>query len=197
MSPNIRESLIARKLLFADLFTTENVEFLDKDGNPMVRYLTWCNDIEGFIESISEIEKEDWRSKKNIVGIDFGKTSLKITLSLINQNGNSSKKIKDTSVKKMKILALVRDVPENHHNIDILFNLTGLRKILAKYSVDCKLINILLGIQGAQSTFPCPFGECYLDDNGEWVVERIRTIQNLIEHHKSKEAEELKLILFM
>ena len=58
-------------------------------------------------------------------------------------------------VKKTKVLAYVRDVPETYKNCEILFDLLNVKSIIAKYSLDNKLINMVLGMQGHSSRFPC------------------------------------------
>ena len=81
-------------------------------------------------------------------------------------------------VKETKVLCLVRDVPESHHNCNILFNLIQINLILSKYSLDNKLINIIIGMQSNSAKFPCPFAECYKDKEGKWNKRKLRTIQS-------------------
>ena len=89
-TPRIKEALEKRKLLFEDFFTTEFMDFLDKNGKPLNRAVTWCNDIEGFIEYNAVLEGKDWTNYKNVIGIDYGKGSIKIVLTL-----HDEKKMKD------------------------------------------------------------------------------------------------------
>ena len=65
----------------------------------------------------------------------------------------------------------------------VLFKLTNIDKVAFKLSEDLKLINIVLGIGTHSSKHPCPYGECYRDDDGFWVKGQDRTIRNILEHH--------------
>ena len=61
VTPNITAQLKKRKYLFSDFMTTEWKIFKDKDGKEFKRAVTYCHDLEGFIEYISILE-DDYRS---------------------------------------------------------------------------------------------------------------------------------------
>ena len=130
--PRIKKALEERKQLFKDYFSTQfNKDFKDKEGDSFERAVTWCNDIDEFLKYHAMLEGKDWENQKNVIGIDYGKGSIKIILTLHDKtdhdNDDSETKKKERNlVKETKVLALVRDVPESHHNCEILFDLINL-----------------------------------------------------------------------
>ena len=159
VTPNITAQLKKRKFLFSDFMTTEWKMFKDKDGKEFKRAVTFCYDLEGFIEYISILEDENWQDKCNVIGLDEGKGSIKIILTMYDKNNyeeNAKKR-----VKRAKVLCKVRDVPESYDNMSILFNLINLNTILAKYSEDNKLLNIIAGLLSNSAKYSCAFGECF------------------------------------
>ena len=84
--------------------------------------------------------------KQNVLGSDVGKGAFLVTLTQpdAKKNGEMQAKMKNM-VKNTKVLAYVRDVPESYKNCEILFSLLNLKSIIAKYSLDNKLININRG----------------------------------------------------
>lgn len=101
------------------------------------------------------------------MGLDQGKGIMKITLALVDSNKNDAQKFKETGVKKMKILAAIRDVPESHSNIETSMKLTKVNNLVANYSMDNTLVNIVLGMTGALSKYPCPYAHCRKKKNGD------------------------------
>ena len=55
---------------------------------------------------------------------------------------------KDTSTKRVIILAHVDDIPENYHNISIILEKLNIHQLYMEYKLvsDLKLYNILLGL---------------------------------------------------
>ena len=70
-------------------------------------------------------------------------------------DGTAAKRAKGrvTDVKQFILLAIVPDIPETHHNMNILFELTTL-----------KLLLISIGKQTATVMFPCPYCQISLTD---------------------------------
>ena len=105
--------------------------------------------------------------------MDTGGDNVKVTISVIdvdkyygeNEKRRASycdgifpKQNKDTSFKKLLILAIVSKVQENHENvaqIHQVLDLSSLQKF--RIAADQKLINILCGLQSHSSTYPCPW----------------------------------------
>ena len=59
-----------------------------------------------------------------------------------------NQKVKNTGVKKVIYMAAVKDIPESHHNMSILFEKTHLAS-------DLKLLNIILGISAHGGKHSC------------------------------------------
>ena len=73
---------------------------------------------------------------------------------------------KNTSVKKLIILAIVPNVSESYENVHQIFQLLNFDKIdkdyhKIRYAADLKMINILLGLMSHSSAHPCSW--CTID----------------------------------
>ena len=139
------------------------MRFKNSDGSFIERLVVYCHDIPGLIAYKMIVENACHNDDMlNIVGMDYGKGMLKITL-------NWSKVVKYSGKNKLMgpkhglILAIVANVPESYHNIKILINLTNINEIEFMPSQDLKLTNIIIGITSHSSKYPCPYGECYKD----------------------------------
>ena len=187
--PRIKKALETRKQLFKDYFTTEFFCFQDKNNEDFERAVTWCNDVDEFLKYNAVLEEKNWEKQQNVVGIDYGKGSIKIVLTLHDEekisDGDNKKFDTRRLVKESKVLCLVRDVPESHHNCKILFELININNLISKFSLDCKLINIIIGIQSNSAKYPCPFAECSKGSDGHWIKGKIRTILNIRKNNKS------------
>ena len=81
---NIRKALFDMKRKLDVLFTLEllhkddSVCFHDTGGNPITRYLVYCNDFATLVECKDLIEVED-NMFENHIGIDDGKGILKVS----------------------------------------------------------------------------------------------------------------------
>ena len=107
----------------------------------------------------------------NIIGMDEGKGSLKLTLTLSDMTKTDSelkktkrgglikKDDKQYSVKSNFLLALVYKVPESYTNIQVIFEKTKLNEISNGYffTGDMKLLNIVCGLGNHSSKYPCIF----------------------------------------
>ena len=172
ITPNIRTHLSRRKQIMNKFFSCRLLTafgqhktssyFKSKNGTPLKRYVVFCHDVVGLIAWKALLEGEDNNEYMNIVGVDDGKSLLKICW-------NWSKKEKDEGKyrlmgpKNSLILACVSDVPETSHNIRILFNLVGIHEMNFILSEDLKLHNITLGKQSHTSKHPCSYCSGYFD----------------------------------
>jgi hypothetical protein len=77
------------------------------------------------------------------------------------------------------ILAAVSKVKETHQNMSVLMQLTNLNEVEYSFSLDLKLMNITIGIQTHSSRHSCDYGECYKDNDGNWLKGRDRTLANI------------------
>ena len=98
------------------------------------------------------------------IGIDGGGGSLKITLSVMGpefQKGRARKdRSKDNGVKKIHLLALAQGVGESTESLRFLWDLLKLNEVLPEATLivaDYKCINLLCGLSGHSSKYPCPF----------------------------------------
>lgn len=112
-------------------------------------------------------------------GIDGGGGFLKVCLSIqsdtdydlienekkcIRQSysdGIRAKKSKNSSVKKLFILALAPSSQENYVNVFQLWEALGINDFKGTIATDLKLANIIVGIMSHASSFPCCW--CYAD----------------------------------
>ena len=119
-----------------------------------------------------------------MVGVDDGKKTLKIVWnwSLVKKKDIGKRKF--MGPKRSIILAVVSKVQETHYNIEVLMKLTNLNEVDYKLSMDLKLVNISIGICSHTSKYPCPYGECYKDDQGNWMKGPDRTVTNIREHRR-------------
>ena len=81
ITANMQKLLKERKELLAHLYTVEllaaedEVHFVDKDSNPISRYLVYCTDLLALTEAKQVLEEEEYES---VLGIDDGKDLLKV-----------------------------------------------------------------------------------------------------------------------
>ena len=77
------------------------------------------------------------------------------------EKSDSKKQKKDTAVTATYLLAVVENIPETRANVKIVLDRLNLSKIEVGdcIAADYKLINILVGIQGHQSSCPCAYCE--------------------------------------
>ena len=172
---NIRKHLIERKQIFKPHFEVkllnEDTEtmFKDKMNNVLPRQVVYCKDVEA-VQTILKEQIKDFSSEEYlcVLAADGGKNNLKICL-------NFSKKTKDKNKWKLfgpkhsLVLATVCDVPETYNNIKVLFDLIDIKRLNFKLSTDLKLVNIVCGKQTNSSKYPCCYGDCCQDKDGNWI----------------------------
>ena len=192
ITKNISKKLIERKKLldpfFTQLYLDKNSEFAfkDKKGRKISRYVTYCHDIPALLayKQLVEGDQEDNEGEGiNLVGIDDGKELLKVVFNW-SRLGKDDQKNKLKGPKRSLVLAGVAKVPESHHNMHILIQLTKLNEIKFTLSQDLKLTNIVIGITTHSSKYPCAYGECSQDDDGKWSKGRNRTPKNIRENQE-------------
>ena len=128
-----------------------------------------CNNVPDFIDVIlRERLLEDKDSVLIRIGIDGGGGFLKICLSIFDINGpfsnvqsGVSNKFKESGVKKIFLIAIVPNVPENYVNAKKLWINLCLQNLDKRFPVatDLKLCNILLGLMSHSSMNSC----CWCD----------------------------------
>ena len=60
------------------------------------------------------------------------------------------------------VLAIVEKVEEDYENVKLIMDRINLniQKLNYVFTMDIKLVNIVLGLMSASSTYPCPY--CYI-----------------------------------
>lgn len=198
IQPRIRESLYAENHQLDQLFEVKSIPFVKKEKNmivPSEKHTVYCvnpNKLRDFIVNSRNYEDEELLLK---VAVDGGGGFMKVCLSvqrLQDQNlqcdersllkqGVAPKTLKDSSVKKIMILAIAPDVQENYDNMLQLWNLLQLQdtNTLQNHFIatDLKLANIVLGLMAHGSLHPCSW--CDVAKSDLVSTGNLRTIQNI------------------
>jgi hypothetical protein len=167
VEPGLRETLGREKSKLDPFFSADLIQFKDNDGNPMQRPLVFCSNTVDFIRELMDLREMAAGDFKLKVGLDKGRGHLKMILSMYNPDevfrckGGGRITMKkgigsgdDYSLigkRKIMILATVPDIPENYHNLQILYDLTSVNKLCYQQTGDLKAINILLGLMSCCS----------------------------------------------
>jgi hypothetical protein len=125
----------------------------------------------------------------NQIGIDGG--FVKVCLNVVEENKSVLDKCsslaanaKDTGVKRL-FLSIIPGMLENYENMSLLLSSSNIKNLVFLFACDLKVTNIIVGIQSASSTFPCPWWE----GKAQWVEEaQLRTIGR-IKQLASKHSE--------
>ena len=118
------------------------------------------------------------------VGLDKGRDHLKMILSLYNPDevmriisgGRVTMEMgigsgDDYSLigkRKIMIIAIVPDIPENYFNLQILYDLTQINSVVYQQTGDLKAINILLGLMSCSSACGCCYCQAPRNTDG-WM----------------------------
>ena len=129
---------------------------------------------------------------KRKVGCDGGGIHFKVTMNLVEEEemrpgspSNPKKQKKrheylSSSVKATLLLAVIECIPETRANVKKIFDYLNLQSDLAStINSDLKLINIIVGIQGHQSSCPCPYCEWLKKDGVTGEPAELRTPENI------------------
>lgn len=156
--------------------------------------VVFCINLPGFIEYITTHRQTDDVHLK--FGIDGGGEFLKVVLSVqgkenvptsVKKSRRSfddeidSNKFRDSSVKKIFIIALVRNTQENYDNVSQLWTLLNISNFESTIGTDLKLANILVGIMTHASFHPCTW--CYIDKDNLKFEEELRTVGNAMKNY--------------
>ena len=125
-----------------------------------------------------------------------------MTGALFDKNPSVEPKESPGSKQRIFVLGIADDVDESWENLQLIFETLGFpNSDLSgiKFVSDCKLLSIMLGIQGCSSTHPCPYGECFMELDGEkrgtcsrwteWKRGTVRTLANLQSNYEAWCAE--------
>lgn len=145
-------------------FRIKLIDFVKIDKGVIVektpRYAVLCSDVDSFIDYLKS--GRDYDDNDNVlvkIGIDGGGGFLKVCLNIfqLDRSPEHAQYFKDTSVKRIFIIAIAPLVQENYHNLQKLWISLNLHKIKSDFVIatDLKLCNILIGIMPHGSTYPC------------------------------------------
>ena len=136
------------------------------------QHVVIVNDVQSFIDKVMQVRDLDRDHCLVRIGMDGGGGFFKICLSAFNlmimdkpqSSKQLAKKFVDSGVKKIFIIAIAPDTPENYFNLEKLWVAAGLETLSFDYSSctiasDLKLVNIVLGLMSHSSIHPC----CWCD----------------------------------
>ena len=205
IEPGIREDLIAEKTMFDKFFTADLLKFQDSDGSLMLKPAVYCSNIIDFVSELMQHRGLDPGDVKLKVGLDKGRGHLKMVLSLYNPGEVMRTKgggrvtmemgigsgIDDSLLgkKKIMIIAIVPDIPENYHNLQMLYDLTRVNTVSYQQTGDLKAINLILGLMSSSAACGC----CYCQaqrGTEEWTNggARLRSITSLSDNNLKFQA---------
>lgn len=174
VAPNVNKGLTQLNNRLEEYFQVTHLPF-DINGEDkkqpkiILKPVVYCNNVPKLVEFICNERKIGEKDFFLKIGIDGGGGFLKITLSMVENEINGrckagEKNFKSTGVKKLLLLAVIPGIPEKYSNISqIWITLLELNKLEAVVSGDLKIINLLLGIMGHSSSYPCPY--CFTPRN--------------------------------
>ena len=184
-SLNVKKALQKRTNLLKAYFKTEEAVMVGKDGEEVRRPVTTATDLSNLIKVVCAKRGIDEEKSTVVLGVDGGQGKLIVTTSILPHDEKDKKdrlkepeekaRLKSTGVKRSLIIARVDEVPECYENLETIMARLQLKKLKKEFSLVCdiKLIDILVGLQGCSSMYPCPYCMgCKLDDDGKPTNQR-------------------------
>ncbi len=169
VEPHLRQILKDKRTVLTDHFTVEQLTFTvkgDQGKSKLVKKPTVvCNNVPALIEVIKEERGIKNVSILNKVGIDGGGGFFKVCLGLLEVPKDLTKSpppkkvhglFKDSGVKKLMIIGLVQNVPDDYDNVTaVLGALNYMGGLDFCTASDLKLSACLVGKQMLSCTFNC------------------------------------------
>ena len=165
----LAEALTERNNLLDDLFTSETVLVENKDGEGEEKTLIYCNDVSQLVLSLLESRGLEQTKTDAKLGLDKGRGSLKLTLSLMEKeermktgrqtyaDGVGGKKHTSGSTYKLMVLALLYDTPETYETVKIMMEKLQFENFPATITSDIKMLLLLIGKSGGNLSHGCVF----------------------------------------
>ena len=206
VEPGYADAQIEHNNRYIDYFDAKFENFEDREGNEISMPYVYCKDIEGFLSKVEEnraaaAPQENLgavrRGKKRKLGGDSGKGTLKMCMSLFDDNERppakkakrfsyedgigGGKAAEETGQGKMLCLAVVPTIPESPYNIRKMLNSLKLDQMDFQITGDLKFLMPCYGLKGCSSLHPCLFC-CQMRRKGVWSgPPDLRTFANLAE----------------
>ena len=165
----LAEALTERNNLLDDLFTAEQVLVVNKDGENEEKTLIYCNNVSELVLRLLEDRGLEQTKTDAKFGLDKGRDSLKLTLSLMEKeermktgrqtyaDGVGGKKHTSGSTYKLMVLALLYDTPETYETVKIMMEKLQFENFPATITSDIKMLLLLIGKSGGNLSHGCVF----------------------------------------
>ncbi len=179
IEPGISRFLTNRKNMFSDLFDCTIIPLCVASGETSDICVVYCLSIPAFIERVCALRGIDQSEARIHIGIDYGKSFLKITLAIPEPTSSTStKKLSGFKLSgSMKTLLLaVCQAPETYANLQSIIQLLKIPSELdITYIGDLKLLNIVTGVGSHSSAHPCTY--CISPASNWDEAAQLRTLQ--------------------
>ena len=136
----------------------------------IIRPAVICSDPDQFVQFVLKERGMNPNTSVVLTGMDDGQGFCKIAAVFLDTEDNlgttgrakysegvAPKNFKNSSVKKLMILAVVPKVSENHPNLQAISNELNMQAVEFSVSADVKMLNCLAGKASGQPKFGCPF----------------------------------------
>lgn len=190
LEPNLKKELKTRSRVLDNFFECVEFEFTlesNEEGKKIKQKAIVCKDLSQFIEFV--LDSRGITDNHHLkFGVDGGGKFLKFCLSIqskdvleFDQTDQKQKSFafKDSGVKKLFVIAIAQNIPENHYNINLIWKKLQINKFLTKsrdgtVTTDLKVANILFGLMNHSSSHPCTW--CLSKKNTLHIIGEMRTI---------------------
>lgn len=143
--------------------------------------VVYVNDINALSKLI--IERDKMVSPLMKIGIDGGRGSLKVCMSIIDLDNLETA---CNSVKDVFLPFVAFGIQENKHNLRKILQLLNLDQVERILCIDKKMTNILCGLKSHSSTFPCCWCVTRLIDHMNFSKEaELRTVGGIIKYYQN------------
>ena len=199
VEPGLRDVLVKEKSRFDSFFSADNMRFSDSEGNTIIRPFVYCSDLVGFVRELADLRGFSVSDLVLKIGIDGGKGFLKMILTMYDpsdvlNNAKHSRITRESGIgsgqeysmlgrKKIMILAISPNTPENYTNLQIFYDMVGVNQVPYTQTGDFKALNIMLGLMSCASVCGCCYCEAQRSAK-EWSDggAKLRSAANLAEN---------------
>ena len=172
------------------------------------RFCIVCTDVPKFIEFLQEKRGLVDQDVVLQLGIDGGGDFLKVGLIIkpredeeddVVRSPPKKKTHKDSGVKRLFVLFMGQDIPENYFNISQILDILDLETLNFALACDLKLLNIILGLQSHSSKHGCSWCDVITRGEDQYVEQgqprtfgEIKMLAQEFEANGSKQAMAFK-----